>query len=113
MKLTPNETKFIKTWLGNLENGARTPEELLSDNYSYLCLETMNNLFKHELGLSTKQIAGYLASLQEKGVLVLEERDGPYISENTSLQKRISFEPDLYFIDEDYIQSLPKEMKFY
>lgn len=108
-KLTDNEQDFIQKFLYNNGCGAETPSELLGDNYSCQCIE---DLREEMTDLSPNQIGGYLASLQEKGVLTLDERMGPICEVGASRMKRFQFEPDLYWANEDYLEQLDPDLDF-
>jgi len=105
-QLTQKEEGFIKIFLSENGCGAQTPENLLADNFSCQCIEDLGDIFT---GLSNNQIGGYLSSLQEKGVLMLEKRDGP----KATNKNRWTFEPDLYSAEEGYLQSLSSNLDFY
>ena len=107
--LTEKECKFIKTFLSENGCGAQTASELLDDNYSCQCLEDLNDIFED---LNKHEISGLLGSLQSKGVINLEERSGPYYT-GTNKINSYSFEPDLYWCDSDYLETLDKDLKFY
>ena len=104
--LTKNEQVFIKTFLSENGCGAKTPEELLEDNFSCQCLEDLESTFS---GLTRNQIGGYLSSLQEKGVLTFEKRQGA----RANNKNMYTFEPDLYWVDESYIETLDADLDFY
>lgn len=108
-ELTENESIFIKVFLSNNGCGAETPEALLNDNFSCQCLEDLRELFS---GLSNNEIGGYLSSLQEKSVIWLEERDGSICKSNNRMA-RLTFEPDLYWVDDSYLESLKADVNFY
>lgn len=105
--LTEKEINFIQTFIKNNDCGAETPEDLLSDNYSYQCIEDL----REDFDLSNSEIGGLLSSLQEKNVIVIEERDGP-IYEGSNRLKRFSYEPDLYWVNESYLESLNPTERF-
>jgi hypothetical protein len=104
--LTKNEQVFIKVFLSENDCGAKTPEELLEDNFSCQCLEDLEGTFS---GLSRNQIGGYLSSLQEKGVLMFEKRQGARAND----KNMYTFEPDLYWVEDSYIESLDADLDFY
>lgn len=104
-KLTENEQTFIKLFLANNGCGATTPEELIDDNYSCQCIEDLNECTNY----TPSQIAGYLGSLTEKNVIWIEDRDGS-VCKSKSRVAQMNFEPDLYWVNESYLESLPKEM---
>ena len=95
--LTKGEEKFIKTFLQNNDCGAKTPKHLLQDNFSCQSIESLNEIFED---LSSKQIAGFLSSLINKMVIYVEERE-----EDEGL-------PDLYWVNENYLAELDKDMEF-
>lgn len=106
--LTDGEQDFIQKFLWANGCAAETPSELLEDNYSCQCVEDM----REELtDLSHNQVGGYLASLQEKGVIYIEERMGP-ICESNNTVKIMQFEPDLYWANEDYLAQLDPDLLF-
>jgi len=104
-KLTEGERKFIKTFLSENDCCAQTPSELLDDNFSCKCLEDFEDMYPE---LSKNQIGGYLSSLQEKGVIYLEERMGARAT-STNIW---FFEPDLYWVNDLYLETLPKNIRF-
>ena len=71
-----------------------TPEDILMDNFSCNTIEDIREIFKDTL--SNKQISGLIGSLENKGVLWVEERNG--------LEDK--FEPDLYWVDDDFLETL-------
>lgn len=107
-KLTEREQDFIQKFLDNNGCGARTPCELLDDNFSCQCIEDLRSIF-HEM--SEHQIGGFLSSLQTKGIIFLEYRDGPVCESNDRI-KQLMFEPNLYWITEDYLKSLDQDLLF-
>lgn len=107
--LTEGEISFIHKFLSSNTCGAETPEDLINDNHSCQCIE---DLYEHFPNLTHNQVGGYLSSLQEKNVLVLEDRDGP-ICKSKNRVKQMQFEPDLYWVNEYYLKSLPSELRFY
>jgi len=89
--------------------GAKTPEELIDDNFSCQCLEDLYSIFDY---LNKHEITGLLSSLQTKGVINLEERSGP-IYEGTNKIESFNFEPDLYWCDTEYLKTLNNTINFY
>jgi len=107
--LTEREQSFIKIFLSENGCGAQTPEELIDDNFSCQCGEDLEEIFG---SLSRNQVGGFLSSLQEKQVIWKEERDGDFCkSSNRATQ--MNFEPNLYWVNDSYIESLPSELDFY
>ena len=105
-KLTTGEQTFIKVFLSENSCGANTPEGLIDDNFSCQCLEDLEGQFS---GLTRNQIGGYLSSLQEKGVLMFEERQGA----RCTAKNMFTFEPDLYWVNDSYLASLAQDLDFY
>ena len=87
--LTDKEYYVLSMWLKNLENGAKTPEDLLQDNYSWQNVSDLSELTK----LPKESISGIISSLQDKNIIVVEDNN-------------------LFYIDEDYIANLPMWLKF-
>lgn len=106
-KLTEGEQEFISKMLRANGCFASNPDELLEDNFSCQTIED----FRKITDLSKNQIAGYISSLNEKNVIAIEERDGvSYTGPSKIIQ--MDFEPDLYWVTDDYLESLPAELKF-
>lgn len=101
-KLTENEKDFLLNFLENNGCGAETPRELLDDNFSCQCIEDLRYIFPN---LSNNQIGGYLTSLQEKGVIYLDERDGA-VCESSNPIKKLNFEPDLYWVSNEFLEEI-------
>jgi len=95
--LTKREQEFVLKFLENNDCGASNSEDLLEDNYSCLSIEDLREV----MTLSSNQIGGFLSSLQEKGVLTLEDDRGyefkPFTSEKEYL-------PDLYWVNDSFLQ---------
>jgi len=106
--LTEKEASFIETFLSENGCGAKTPEELLDDNFSCQSLGDLSELYD----LNKHEIAGLLSSLQNKGVLWLDDRDGPEYT-GSNRMKELSFEPDLYWVSDEYLEELDKEVEFF
>ena len=96
--LTNREQEFVLKFLGATGCGAESCEELLEDNFSCQCVEDLEDVFPE---LSKNQIGGFLASLQEKGVLQLDERDGPICKSKSAM---MNFEPDLYWKNDSFLE---------
>jgi len=112
--LTVNEQRFIKGFMGENGCGAKTPGDLLNDNYSWQCIEDLRTNMKD---LSNRQIAGYLSSLQDKGVLGVEVRDGKVFESTCKNEEdlkvlRDNFEADLYWVLEEYLTTIPSNLQF-
>jgi hypothetical protein len=101
--LTEKECDFIQKFLENNGCGASTPGELLSDNFSCQTIEDME-----DFGYSKHQVAGLISSLIEKQVIFVEDRDGPKANKKNFM----TFEPDLYWVDDNYLESLDENLKF-
>ena len=69
--LTAKEQKFVTTFLIENECGCQTPEGMLQDNMSCQSLEDIM-----EWGYSRHEAGGFVSSLEDKGVLSREEREG-------------------------------------
>ena len=106
--LTEKEVEFIKTFLNKNDCGANTPGELLDDNYSCQTIQDIRNIFSEKF--TSKQISGILSALEQKGIIWLEERDGR--DEPKSLKKSWNFEPDLFWVSEEFLKELPADIKF-
>lgn len=73
-------------FLKNNSCGAKNSRDLLRDNFSCKCIEDLREaMSKH----TKNQIGGFLSSLQEKNVLVLEDRSG---------------ESDLYWVNDSWLK---------
>ena len=104
--LTEKEQKFVGLWLANVDNGAETIEDLLADNYSCMCLEDFDerpDFFNY----SAHQVSGFLSSLQDKCIIFKDIRDGDRCPKGAGIAKQFSFEPNLYWINDSYLCSLP------
>ena len=108
--LTKNEALFIKTFLSENGCGAKTPKDLLADNFSCQCIEDLRDT---HTGLSNDQIGGYISSLIEKGVLWLEVRDGAVCKYPIGTIQESIFAPNLYWVDDCYLETLDENLKFY
>ncbi len=100
--LTENEQYFIIRFLANNGCGAETADSLLGDNYSCQSMEDFNELFEN---LSDQQIGGYLSSLEQKGVIWADEREGEMCMAGDSL-------PNLWWATEDYLEALNPNWSF-
>ena len=107
-QLTTKEENFIGRYLGLNNCGATSPEELLSDNYSCQCIEDLRDEFS-DIGVHS--MSGLLSSLIEKGVLYLDKRDGLECKSKNPLVQ-YNFEPDLYWVNECYLETLAPEVTF-
>ena len=105
--LTKKETAFIKMFLNENGCAAVSPENLLCDNFSCQCIEDI----REWSSLSANVVGGLLSSLQEKGVLMYEERGGA-ICKSTNYATQMNFEPDLYWVEDCYLESLDPELEF-
>jgi len=104
--LTEKEQKFMTEFLQSNGCGARTAGELLEDNYSCQALEDLR-----EFDFSAHQIAGLISSLEEKGCIWKEDRDGDICTSKNRF-KQMTFEPDLWWVSEEYLESLPLNEAF-
>jgi len=102
-KLTTGEEEFIAAFLADNGCGAQTPEQLLGDNFSCQCITDLVELFKEKL--NKHQIAGFISSLEAKGVLWIEDRK----DEGLPWEKL----PDLYWVSDSYLEELDPQLKFY
>jgi len=108
LNLTEKEQKLVSVFLSYNECGATTPEELLEDNYSCQCIDDLRDI----TDFSNNELGGLLSSLQEKGILQLEERKGATLPKNATRSQMMNFEPDLYWVNDSFIETLPEEMVF-
>jgi hypothetical protein len=106
--LTTKEAEFIRLFLDNNGCCARTASELLEDNFSCQCIDDLRELMTDK---SNNEIGGLLASLQEKGVIWVDERDGA-VCESKNRAEQMMFEPDLYWADEDFLKNLDPHTEF-
>jgi len=88
ISLTKKEENFLRSFLVNNGCAARTPSDLLEDNFSCQALE---DIFEQNPDLNKHQISGLISSLIEKQIIWIEER-------NTDC--------DLYWISEWYLEEL-------
>ena len=86
-KLTTREQDFIITFLKENDCNAKSTEDLLEDNHSCQCMLDLRNI---NPSLSNNEIAGFVSSLIEKGVLSKEER---------------SDEVDLYWVTDSFLEN--------
>ena len=100
--LTENEQYFIIRFLANNGCGAENADSLLGDNYSCQSMEDFKELFKN---ISDQQIGGYLSSLEQKGVIWADEREGEMCMAGDSL-------PNLWWANEDYLEALNPNWNF-
>ena len=101
-ELTEKELNFFKRFLDYNGCGAKTPKELLEDNFSCQCIEDLRDVFPE---VSNNEIGGLLSSLEVKGFLNLEERDGSFCK-SKSKAKQMIFEPDLYWASDSVLEEL-------
>jgi len=87
--LSELEYKLLKVWFDTLENGAKTIDVLVCDNYSWKDTKTL----AEDSGLSVHQVSGLISSLVKKGIVTIEE-------------------DDLFYIDESYLEKLPQDLEF-
>ena len=106
--LTEREQEFIKHFLSENGCGAQTPEVLLGDNFSCQCVEDLRDT----MNLTANQVGGFLASLQEKQVIWCEDERGDDIVITKNGPKRVPL-PDLYWVDDNYLESLDPDLDFY
>ena len=105
--LTEKEQAFITEFLKSNGSGANTPAQLLNDNFSCQCWEDLRE-FKD---FTVHQIPGLVSSLNSKGVIYLDERDGK-VCTSKSKAKQWDFLPDLWWVSESYLESLPLNEAF-
>jgi len=106
--LTEKETIFIKTFLKSNDCAAETAGELLEDNYSCQTMQDIRDMFKEEF--TPKQISGILSALEQKGIIWVDERDGRDVPNSKKLIW--NFEPDLFWVSEEFLSELPADTKF-
>jgi len=106
--LTEKETIFIKTYLQSNECGAKTPSDLLADNYSCQTIQDIREMFIGDF--TPKQISGLLSALEQKGIIWVDERDGRNVPK--SRFAAMNFEPDLFWVSETFLEELPADTKF-
>jgi len=102
-RLTKKELNLFKVFI----KGYKNPEECLMDNFTCQCVEG----FRDITGLSNNVIGGILSSLQDKGIIYLEERDGTICKSKNKIQQ-MNFEPDLYWVSDEFLESLNPELDF-
>lgn len=107
-QLTEKEQEFIRRYLAINGCGATNPEELLCDNYSCQCIEDLRDEFSD---IGVRSMSGLLSSLEEKGVFYIERRDGLECTSKNRVAQ-FNFEPDLYWVNEMYLESLPENVTF-
>ena len=100
--LTLNEKFFITKFLANNDCGAENADTLLGDNFSCQSMDDFKLLFKD---LTEQQIGGYLSSLEQKGVIWADNREGEMCMAGDSL-------PNLWWATEDYLESLNPNWSF-
>jgi hypothetical protein len=105
--LTEKEQKFMAEFLKSNGCGAKTPSQLLNDNFSCQCWEDLRE-FKD---FTNRQIPGLISSLNKKGVIFLDERDGK-ICKSKNKEKQWNFLPDLWWVSEEYLKSLEQDKEF-
>jgi hypothetical protein len=105
--LTEKEQSFITEFLRNNGCGANTPQDLLADNFSCQSIEDLREV----TGFTNHEIAGLISSLENKSVIWIEERDGAICKSNSRVAQ-MNFEPDLYWVSEEYLESLPLNEAF-
>lgn len=103
-KLTKNEKTFLIEFLELNGCGAKTPGDLLMDNYSCQCLMDLDENIDVSALYSPRQVRGFLSSLTEKNVLMFEERQ-TYKGENDS-------EPHLWWAENSFLESLDANINF-
>lgn len=109
-QLTEGEALFIKEFLSNNDCDARDVDTLLGDNFSCQSFEELVKIFSN---LSEPQIKGYLGSLIEKQVIFLEDdRRDAYATLFQIKGKKYKKLPDLYWVDDSYLESLNSEVSF-
>jgi len=101
-RLSKKELNLFKVFIKDYKN----PEDCLSDNFTCQCLDDLRCT-----GLSNNVIGGILSSLQTKNVIALEERDGAVCKSKSKIQQ-MNFEPDLYWVTDEFLESLDPELDF-
>jgi hypothetical protein len=101
--LTEKESVFVQKFLDNNGCCANNPGDLLADNFSCQTIEDME-----KFGFTKHQVHGLISSLMEKEVIFIEKRDGA----KANTKNYITFEPDLYWINDEYLESLPEDLDF-
>ena len=109
-QLTEKEEAFIKAFLASNGCGAGTPEVLLGDNFSCKCMEDLTE--ELEETYSPHEIAGFISSLESKGVLNIEDERGDEIVHTKRGLKRKKL-PDLYWVNKYYLEELDADLDFY
>lgn len=99
--MTEKELNLFKIFIEDYES----PEECLSDNFTCQCIEDL----REATGLSNHELGGTLSSLQNKGIIYLEDRDGPFCESKNKTQQ-MNFEPDLYWVSDDFLESLDPKL---
>jgi len=102
-RLSKKELNLFKVFIKDYKN----LEECLSDNFTCQCIEELRDI----TGLSNKVIGAILSSLQDKGIITLEERDGAVCKSRIKIQQ-MNFEPDLYWLSDEFLKSLNPELDF-
>jgi len=97
--LTKREQEFLLEFLKNNGCGAQSSEELLDDNYSCQAVEDLREIMSD---LSPNQIGGFLSSLQERGILYIEDDRGSEVDFKTRKRKKL---PDLYWVSGDFLEN--------
>jgi hypothetical protein len=100
--LTKKEQKFIKEFLSSNGCGATNSQELLEDNFSCQCFTELEEIFEY---LNKYEISGLLSSLMKKQVLWCEDERG---SEINYWSKKMEKIPDLYWVNEWFLEENPK-----
>ena len=106
--LTEKENLFMKKYLSSNDCGAKTPSDLLEDNYSCQTMQDIRELFTDDF--TPKQISGLLSALEQKGIIWIDERDGRNIPKSKKLAW--NFEPDLFWVSEEFLKELPADTNF-
>ena len=100
--LTENEQFFMIKFLANNGCGAENADDLLGDNYSCQSMDDFNELFSD---LLDQQIGGFLSSLEQKGVIWADNREGEMCMAGDLL-------PNLWWATESYLESLNLNWSF-
>lgn len=103
--LTKREKEFLLEFLKNNDCGAKSSEDLLEDNYSCQCIENLQDVYPE---LSKNQIGGFLSSLQEKGVLWIEDNRGTDYNCITLKKEKLA---DLYWVSDNFLEE-NRDLKF-
>jgi len=96
--LTKKEQEFILKFLNNNNCSANSSIDLLEDNFSCQAIDELRDIMPE---LTSNQIGGFLASLETKNVLMLEEDRGYEYNPFTKKKEKL---PDLYWIEDSFLE---------